>query len=51
VVPGGIHKDGEMTPVYKELCHGTRPDMPLVKVGEIPKRKKRIRISMWDIRL
>lgn len=40
IIPGGTHKEGEMTPVYKEICHGTRPDKPLVKVGEIPQAKE-----------
>jgi hypothetical protein len=25
-----------MAPVYTEICHGTRPNLPLHKVGEIP---------------
>lgn len=40
VIPGAAHKEGEMTPVYKEICHGTRPNKPLVKVGEIPQAKE-----------
>ncbi|MFY9383428.1 MAG: C69 family dipeptidase [Acetomicrobium sp.] len=40
VIPGGNHPEGEMVPVYKEICHGTRPDLPLVKVGEIPQVKE-----------
>ncbi|MFC2594323.1 MAG: dipeptidase, partial [Fretibacterium sp.] len=33
---GGKHKKGEMVPVYKNVCYQTKPNTPLVKVGEIP---------------
>ena len=40
VIKGQSFPDGAMTPVYKEICHGTRPNLPLKKVGEIPQVKK-----------
>ena len=37
---GGKHKKGEMVPVYKNVCYQTKPNTPLVKVGEIPQVEK-----------
>ena len=36
IIPGGKHKKGTMVPIYNVMCHGTRPDQPIRKVGEIP---------------
>lgn len=40
IVPGDTFKDGAMAAVYQDVCHGTRPTRPLVKVLEIPQAKK-----------
>lgn len=40
VIPGGIHKKGEMVPVYHNICYQTRPGKELKKVGEIPQAEK-----------
>lgn len=36
IVPGGTHKEGDMVPIYKNICYQTQPTTPLLKVGEIP---------------
>ncbi len=40
IIPGQTFKDGAMAPVYQEVCHGTRPTKPLIKVLDIPQVKK-----------
>ncbi len=40
IIPGQTFKEGDMAPVYQEVCHGTRPTKPLVKVLDIPQVKK-----------
>ncbi|MEA1964688.1 MAG: C69 family dipeptidase [Candidatus Aerophobetes bacterium] len=40
IVPGKTFEKGTMTPVYKELCHLTRPGVKPVKTGEIPQVEK-----------
>lgn len=40
IVPGETFEEGAMAPVYQEVCHGTRPGRPLVKVLEIPQVKE-----------
>jgi len=40
IIPGGTHSESDMVPVYKEICHGTIPNRPLTKVGEIPQVKE-----------
>src|SRR6056297_2402770 len=40
IVPGETFEEGAMAPVYQEVCHGTRPGRPLVKVLDIPQVKE-----------
>lgn len=40
IVPGQTFEEGAMTPVYQEVCHGTRPGKPLKKVMDIPQVKQ-----------
>lgn len=40
IVPGKTFEKGTMVPVYKEICHLTRPGVELIKVGEIPQVEK-----------
>ncbi|MGD9552717.1 MAG: peptidase C69, partial [Candidatus Caldatribacteriota bacterium] len=40
VVPGQTFEPGAMTPIYKNICINSRPNVELVKVGEIPQVEK-----------
>lgn len=40
VIPGGAHKEGEMVPIYHNICTLTRPGRELKKVLEIPQVAK-----------
>ncbi|MFZ2330953.1 MAG: C69 family dipeptidase, partial [Atribacterota bacterium] len=40
VVPGQTFESGAMTPIYKNICIDSRPNVELIKVGEIPQVEK-----------
>ncbi|NLB90847.1 MAG: peptidase C69, partial [Clostridiales bacterium] len=40
IIPGGEYEPGTMMDVYADMCTATRPDRPVVKVGEIPQAEK-----------
>lgn len=40
IIPGGEYAAGTMMDVYTDMCTDTRPDRPVVKVGEIPQAEK-----------
>jgi dipeptidase len=40
VIPGQTFEPGAMTPIYKNICIDSRPNVELIKVGEIPQAEK-----------